>query len=818
MRNKLLSVLFVAFLVVSVFVSCSQESTIENLYHGEVATITFDLGPGTGTAPKKIVSNKGQIIVLPSTDATLTEWTFDCWTENGSSPCNSSAYTVKGNVTLTARWKKTITYVADNNAPDYTSSSNVVYYGDKFNLPDLPTTSTDNPMMTFVWKNSAGKVITADTVADSDSVGNGTITATYSQRFLIKYLDKSTEEAVTGAPVSDYITEGANLSNLPKISLDTTAANVKYVYDTWKVSPTNLVVTSATSFTSFTDAIDRTNHVLKLYADKKTIIALSFDFNGQGSESDSVRYVDITSTQKYLSATDIFGEPLPTATTNTSIDYWYLNADIDANKITSATDIKDTDIIVHAKWKNNTFTITYNANGGTGDDFYQTFTSGTDAKLSDGSAFSRTGYDLEGWVTTATDATVYTTGSNADAVISGADEEHKINLYAKWKLHEYKITYHNVNGATSASNLATFKMTTATDLNPLTSNTSIFLGWFTSETDGKYVTKVTTGTNADVDVWAKWFDKPDETNGPAMTSATSHTGALATTSTDGQHLTAVYIVGESESIYNTSSAEWNSVYVVDGKWEDASEGRNVYYLWAYNTYIVKFNENGGDGTTTMSDLTFTYSKHTTLTDNAFTRTGYTFNEWNTKADGTGTSYANKKTDTDYTTGTDTVTLYAQWTPTETAVTFTVDISGGYTTTTTYTYDSTATDLPFDLPTTASDARIIGYQTSGTNILYVTTGTDGFVWSAGETWKTTESDLTLIPKYQIKVEVITGSIPGTTKGKEWADEGMNTLDFVNSAFTPNSGTVNAYTDANFTNIAPYTVPHQVEKWTLYLKLE
>jgi hypothetical protein len=36
----------------------------------------------------------------------------------------------------------------------------------------------------------------------------------------------------------------------------------------------------------------------------------------------------------------------------------------------------------------------------------------------------------------------------------------------------------------------------------------------------------------------------------------------------------------------------------------------------------------------MSNETFTYDVSKNLTTNSFTRTGYSFNGWNTKADGT----------------------------------------------------------------------------------------------------------------------------------------------------------------------------------------
>ena len=93
----------------------------------------------------------------------------------------------------------------------------------------------------------------------------------------------------------------------------------------------------------------------------------------------------------------------------------------------------------------------------------------------------------------------------------------------------------------------------------------------------------------------------------------------------------------------------------------------LYAKWAANTYTVKFNANGGSGT--MENESFTYDTARALTANAFTRTGYTFAGWNTKADGTGTSYANKQSVSNLSaTNGATVNLYAQWTAKTYAVT------------------------------------------------------------------------------------------------------------------------------------------------------
>lgn len=76
-------------------------------------------------------------------------------------------------------------------------------------------------------------------------------------------------------------------------------------------------------------------------------------------------------------------------------------------------------------------------------------------------------------------------------------------------------------------------------------------------------------------------------------------------------------------------------------------------------YKVKFDANGGTGT--MSDMDFVYGTAQNLTANTFTRSEHEFIGWNTKADGTGTSYANSISVNNLsTTDGDEITLYAQW--------------------------------------------------------------------------------------------------------------------------------------------------------------
>ncbi len=72
------------------------------------------------------------------------------------------------------------------------------------------------------------------------------------------------------------------------------------------------------------------------------------------------------------------------------------------------------------------------------------------------------------------------------------------------------------------------------------------------------------------------------------------------------------------------------------------------------TYTLTFDANGGEGE--MESLSFEYAEYKTLPFSTFTKEGFAFMHWNTKADGTGTAYKDKS----QITLKDNTTLYAQW--------------------------------------------------------------------------------------------------------------------------------------------------------------
>jgi uncharacterized repeat protein (TIGR02543 family) len=82
-------------------------------------------------------------------------------------------------------------------------------------------------------------------------------------------------------------------------------------------------------------------------------------------------------------------------------------------------------------------------------------------------------------------------------------------------------------------------------------------------------------------------------------------------------------------------------------------------------YTVKFNKNSASATGSMSDESFTYDESKALTTNGYSRTGYTFANWNTEATPTettpGTTYTNGQTVSNLRETAGDFNLYAQWT-------------------------------------------------------------------------------------------------------------------------------------------------------------
>lgn len=152
------------------------------------------------------------------------------------------------------------------------------------------------------------------------------------------------------------------------------------------------------------------------------------------------------------------------------------------------------------------YTITYNANGGSGAPGKQTKWHGTALTLSSTKP-TRTGYAFQGWATSASGSVAYSAGVSYTANSSAT-------LYAIWKANTYKVSY-NANGGSGAPTAQTKTYGTALTLSSTkpTRTNYTFKGWGTSSsaTTVTYVAGAKYSANAAVTLYAIWelaYTKP----------------------------------------------------------------------------------------------------------------------------------------------------------------------------------------------------------------------------------------------------------------------------------------------------------------------
>ncbi|NMN01414.1 repeat protein [Bifidobacterium sp. DSM 109963] len=242
----------------------------------------------------------------------------------------------------------------------------------------------------------------------------------------------------------------------------------------------------------------------------------------------------------------------------------------------------------------------------------------------------------------------------------------------------YKVSFKS-NGGSGTMGDQSFTYDAAQNLtaNAFTRAGYTFAGWNT-KADGKgtaykdkeSVKNLTAEANGTVTLFAQWKANADtNVKYTVKFNANGGTGSMADqrfTYNVAQNLRANAFTrsGYTFTGWNTKADGRGTAYKDKQSVKNLTATANgtvtLYAQWTANSYTVKFNANGGSGS--MADQRFTYNVAQNLRANAFKRTGYSFAGWNTKADGRGTAYKDKQSVKNLTaTANGTVTLYAQWT-------------------------------------------------------------------------------------------------------------------------------------------------------------
>ena len=138
---------------------------------------------------------------------------------------------------------------------------------------------------------------------------------------------------------------------------------------------------------------------------------------------------------------------------------------------------------------------------------------------------------------------------------------------------------------------------------------------------------------------------------------TTYTGSCSTVFGEGNTVTCVSAKTKTfnKGATATTATISGGVRSSKGSWTGATVTASATVsIPALAPATITFNANGGSGS--VSAISTYIGVANTIPSNSLTRTGYTFNGWNTASDGSGTAYATGSTITP----TGNVTLYAQW--------------------------------------------------------------------------------------------------------------------------------------------------------------
>ena len=379
-----------------------------------------------------------------------------------------------------------------------------------------------------------------------------------------------------------------------------------------------------------------------LYA-KWTVNSYTVSFNSNGGSA-----VDSISAN-YDSTID---KPTNPTRTGYSFAGWFKDSALSSPFTFGSAGDKITDnITLYAKWTLNTYTVTFNSNGGSAVSSISANHGSTIDKPDDP---NKTGYSFAGWFKDSVLSSPFTFGNNGDTIIDN------ITLYAKWNLNSYTVTFNSNGGSAVDSILANYDSTIDKPTDPTRSGYS-FSGWFK---DSALSTPFSFGSNGDkitdnITLYAKWTLNTytvtfNSNGGSAVSSISANHGSTIDKPADPTR------TGYSFSGWFKDSALSNS-FTFGNNGDTIIDNTTLYAKWTLNSYTVTFNSNGGSAVDSVS------ASHGSTIDKPDdpTKTGYSFAGW----------FKDSALSSLFTFGsagdkiTDDTTLYAKWTVNSYTVSF-----------------------------------------------------------------------------------------------------------------------------------------------------
>ena len=383
-----------------------------------------------------------------------------------------------------------------------------------------------------------------------------------------------------------------------------------------------------------------------------------------------------------------------------------LGASSKTGSITITVHSGTTKLLIHAAaWKDKSTKITASATTGV------TISPATDVTLTADAGIQGSGTDFSldtpGNATTNYYKTYTLTGVSSDKTITIATKASDYRAVI-WGVNAANVVTFNGNGGSTATKATSYTQdvlyntATALTTNLFTRDGFNFTGWNT-QADGEgthYNAGASVTRTSDLTLYAEWvaigtdpscsFDETSHNFGNvAVSESASYTFTVSTANLEGNLTVGISGTGYSvePSTINQAATSTEVTVTFSPTVAGAAPGTvtisggglvsNVTAsLSGTGAYKVTYDANGGTGTMTDSNSPYTSGSTVTVLANSFTWFGHTFKNWNTKADGSGSSYSTSPAGTFSIT--QNTTLYAQWDvkPTYSLVTDVADIVPG----------------------------------------------------------------------------------------------------------------------------------------------
>lgn len=473
-----------------------------------------------GIVNKLYTGTKYTTFTIPNAVPTRTNCTFKYWstTKNGTVKkyYPNDQVKIDESLVLYAVWQyNPITLTLNANGGTPATQSKTLTYGGKY----IALSSATKPTMTGYtfegWYTAAngGTKVTSNT--NVNSTNNVTLYAHWKAVQMTVTLDANGGSVSPSSFTGTYKQKYGSLPNPTRTG---------YTFNGWYLDSSY-----TTKVTESTTINTGANHTL--YA-KWTANTYTITYNGNGGNS-------TTRQRKY---DETLGELPKSVRSGYTFNGWYTAVN-NGPKISENTEVKG-DITYYAHWTLNTYTITYNLNGGTASN--PTSYNITTSKFTLSNP-TRTGYTFTGW--TGSNGTTPQTSVSIESGSTGNK-----SYTANWKANTYTIKYDSKGGSSVASQKKTYGSTLDT-LPSTTKSGYTFNGWYTAESGGDKISSSTRVTG-NVTYYAQWtpIDIGKVTITPSTTEWTNQDVTVTLSHTAVSGYTLQYKIGSSGTWTNYTSA------------------------------------------------------------------------------------------------------------------------------------------------------------------------------------------------------------------------------------------------------------------------